>query len=373
MQGTLQDFGLAEILQLMAMQQKTGLLRVQNGDKLLTFYFEGGILVSVRDRRRIAEDPLLEYLKSTGYLDAWQVLHLKLEVEENRTDLAEVLLEKNLISEEELMVALNDLALDLIHRTYTWRDGAYRFISGDEALRGLRHKISHKMEGLLLESARRSDEWPSLRRKLPGPAVLLSKVESLPDYLDERSRDLLSQLRGPMRLGELVECGRMPEYDVYETVAAAVEADLVRILEAPPPEEEEEAPKRETPVIREKQRAAPRRAARVSPSLATLALAAWGVLVGLGGAVWMVRQSIDAGRGAAPTKIEVSEARAALARDLEVYRALRGAYPTKLDDLVRERVASPDCVQLAHVDRYAPDHTGRSYRLALESVTDDTE
>jgi hypothetical protein len=332
MQGTLQDFGLAEILQLMAMQQKTGLLRVQNGDKLLTFYFEGGILVSVRDRRRIAEDPLLEYLKSTGYLDAWQVLHLKLEVEENRTDLAEVLLEKNLISEEELMVALNDLALDLIHRTYTWRDGAYRFISGDEALRGLRHKISHKMEGLLLESARRSDEWPSLRRKLPGPAVLLSKVESLPDYLDERSRDLLSQLRGPMRLGELVECGRMPAYDVYEAVAAAVEADL-----------------------------------------ATLALAAWGVLVGLGGAVWMVRQSIDAGRGAAPTKIEVSEARAALARDLEVYRALRGAYPTKLDDLVRERVASPDCVQLAHVDRYAPDHTGRSYRLAFESVTDDTE
>ena len=84
------------------------------------------------------------------------------------------------------------------------------------------------------------------------------------------------------------------------------------------------------------------------------------------------RQSIDAGRRAAPALIEVTEARAALASDLETYRALRGAYPATLDDLVDERVTSRDRVSDAHIEHYSPDRTGRSYRLRFANAADET-
>src|SRR5262245_5705344 len=234
MQGTLQDFGLAEILQLVGMQHKTGLLRVENADKLLTLYFESGKLVSVRDRRRIADDPLLEYLKRTGWLDAWQVLHLKLEAEEGHKDFADLLLEKNIMSADDLRGALEDLAQDLVSRSYNWNEGTYRFVSGEESLRGLSHRIAMNTEGLLLEAARRADEAPGLTTKISGPTVLLDAGTSLPDWLDERAAGVLARVKSPMRIGELAACARVPEFEVYEIVAAALDAGLTRILDAPP-------------------------------------------------------------------------------------------------------------------------------------------
>ena len=49
MQGSLGEFRLAEILQLVAVQQKTGLLRLVRGEEMVTFYFDRGILVSTRE------------------------------------------------------------------------------------------------------------------------------------------------------------------------------------------------------------------------------------------------------------------------------------------------------------------------------------
>src|SRR2546426_3566607 len=139
MQGTLKEFSLAEILQLVAVQQKTGLLRIIRGDVLLTFYFDRGTLIAVRDRRHLAQDPLLGYLLSCGFLNAEAAAALRSRLEESKQDLAEVLVKDQYLSEEELEAALEDLAQDLVYRTSAWREGTYQFVSGDESIEGLNH------------------------------------------------------------------------------------------------------------------------------------------------------------------------------------------------------------------------------------------
>ena len=370
MQGTLKDFGLAEILQVVAMQQKTGLLRIQSGERLLTFYVENGILVSCRDRRGIAADPLLDFLKDTGYLDAWQVLHLKLEIEEDRADLADLVLKKNLLSEEELAGAIEDMAQELIYRTYDWSEGTYRFITGEEALRGLTHRVSMKMEALLLEAARRVDEWPVLRLRLPGPGVLLAAVKELPDWLDDRSRGLLAQLKTPMRLGELVASGRMSEYEVYEIVAAALEAELTRVLEMPETAESvDEAPSPKTQKTAPKLRAGVKRHGQRRPSrLLAAALGMWALVVcGLGMA--RLLQSSFASTSGALREVERREAQAGLHRELEVYRALHGRYPQDLDQLTSARLAGQRVVERADVAFYQPLPRYDTYRMRFAEAT----
>jgi hypothetical protein len=368
MQGALQEFGLAEILQLVAMQHKTGLLRIESYEKLLTFYFDQGMLVSCRDRRRLADDPLIEYMKKTGYLDAWQSLHLTLEVEENRNDIADVLLEKSLITPEDLQQALLDMTQDLVFRTYNWKEGTYRFLSGEESLRGLQHTVSLKMEAVLLEAARRVDEWPQILTKLPSPQVLLSPVTTLPSSLDERSHSLLTRLRSPMRLAELVACGRLPEYEVYEIVAAAAESGITQILEMPRPAE---APKSAAPTFAV---AAPahkislqrphltlpsRRPLRPSVVLWAMVLLAAGfglMVVGLrGGSTRLAR-----------TEMELRSARTTLHRDIEVFRALHGGYPETLQDLANAQLASPRLVEKADVMAYARTESGKSFDLTYK-------
>ncbi|HZL85284.1 MAG TPA: DUF4388 domain-containing protein [Candidatus Krumholzibacteria bacterium] len=368
MQGALQEFGLAEILQLVAMQHKTGLLRIESYEKLLTFYFDQGMLVSCRDRRRLADDPLIEYMKKTGYLDAWQSLHLTLEVEENRNDIADVLLEKNLITPEELQQALLDMTQDLVFRTYNWKEGTYRFLSGEESLRGLQHTVSLKMEAVLLEAARRVDEWPQILTKLPSPQVLLSPVTTLPSSLDERSHSLLTRLRRPMRLAELVACGRLPEYEVYEIVAAAAESGITQILEMPRPAE---APKSAAPTFavaapahkmglqRPRLTLPSRRPLRPSVVLWAMVLLAAGfglMVVGLrGGSTRLAR-----------TEMELRSARTTLHRDIEVFRALHGGYPETLQDLANAQLASPRLVEKADVVAYARTESGKSFDLTYK-------
>ena len=77
MQGQLSEFRLAEILQLVAVQQKTGLLRLNRGKEAVTFYFDHGVLVSCRDRRHVVYDPLLDYLQRTGWLPPEMVASLR--------------------------------------------------------------------------------------------------------------------------------------------------------------------------------------------------------------------------------------------------------------------------------------------------------
>ena len=178
MQGTLKEFSLAEILQLVAVQQKTGLLRVIRREVMLTFYFDHGVLIACRDRRHVAQDPLLGYLLSCGFVDAEAAAALQVRLEATKEDLADVLLADQFLSEEELRQVLEDLAQDLVYRTHGWREGTYQFVSGDEALQGLHHCISIKIETLLMEAARRGDEWPRLQEKLPSPDVLIEAVHA---------------------------------------------------------------------------------------------------------------------------------------------------------------------------------------------------
>ena len=49
--GTLKDFGIADILQLIGQQQKTGKLRLQNGDEEVEIIFSSGSTLLIEFQR----------------------------------------------------------------------------------------------------------------------------------------------------------------------------------------------------------------------------------------------------------------------------------------------------------------------------------
>jgi hypothetical protein len=67
--GNLESFGVPEILQLLDLQRKSGILRLvrHNGEKQVLF-LERGRIVATRDRRDTAPDPFLRFLRGANYL-----------------------------------------------------------------------------------------------------------------------------------------------------------------------------------------------------------------------------------------------------------------------------------------------------------------
>ncbi len=358
MQGSLSEFRLAEILQLVAVQQKTGLLRLARGKQIVTFYFDHGILVSCRDRRHLAQDPLLDFLSRYGFLQTQMIEYLRNKIENSRENLADVLIGERFLTEEELLIALEDMTQELAHKTFTWREGTYQFIGGDEAISGLRHRVSMKIDALLMEGARRADEWPRLIEKLPGPDVVLDAVHTPTTGLGRNAVNLLGHLTEIMRLGDLVARARMPEFEVYEILVQAIEADVVQVLERPEPPKVLEAEARPRP-------AKPRleRTWTMSRPLGWSLALAVSVLAALG--AWVVHPRLtDARAMPAAEALAAEQARAQLRAALEVHRCLHGRYPIAVADLAYDGLASPRLLQRAAPLRYAVATDGRSCTLA---------
>ncbi len=65
-EGTLKDFHLADIVQLIGLQRKTGLLTLEGPDDTVTIAFEDGTLVGARSRRYPLDDRLRRVLPLRG-------------------------------------------------------------------------------------------------------------------------------------------------------------------------------------------------------------------------------------------------------------------------------------------------------------------
>jgi hypothetical protein len=374
MQGTLRDFRVAEILQLVAVQQKTGLLRVQNNSNTLTFYFEHGKLVSCRDRRRAVADPLLDYLRRTGWLDPNTARQLEAEVQAERVDLADLLLSRQIVAQEELDQILDDLAQDLITSSYTWSDGSYLFIAGDEALLGLKHRMSRNIEGLLMEAARRADEWPRLLEKIPGPETIVGDLGEIPAGLDDGTRRLLERLQQPISMHELATTARIPEFEVYETVAQAIENNMARVLETP----RRPAPPTAFPLAADAPRPTPPPPAgmperRIGSRRAPLGDRAQRVMLWLAAVLLAMLCVVGSARHLAqrlatapPSALQVDAARARLERDLEIHRAVFGTYPETLAALVDADLTPARTLHRAGVATFSRNARGNRYALRYQ-------
>ena len=73
LQGTINDFGLADILQLIGIQRKSGILTIQNDDDVVTVKFLEGQVVGADTKRRSVEDLLGAVLVNTGRITESQL------------------------------------------------------------------------------------------------------------------------------------------------------------------------------------------------------------------------------------------------------------------------------------------------------------
>jgi hypothetical protein len=361
-QGSLTEFRLAEILQLVAVQQKTGLLRLSRGTTIATFYFADGLLVATRDRRHAAADPFLEYLGRVGWLHPETAAFLKTRLESSREDLVDILVSERYMSEDEVHGALEDLAQEVIHKTFGWRDGTYHFIGGDEALAGLRNRISLKIDGILMEGARRADEWPRLLERIPGPDTVIDLSGRPNSALGERACYVLDQIHGPTRVGEVLRRSRVSEYDTYETLVHAAEAGLVQVLERPaaPPAALADAQSDPRP------RPAPRSSLRVLWALPRPLGWMLALLVSVASLLgsWHVLPHLASTRARqAAVALDTENARTAVRDGIEIYRALHGRYPASLTALAQDDLASAELLRRAGPLHYEIAADGSGFAL----------
>lgn len=176
--GTIKDFGLGDIFQLIGIQRKTGILELEEDGDVVTVKFLDGQVVGADTRSASVEDLLGAVLVRTGRITA-ENLNQALKLQKQTLQrLGFILVKNGFINEEELIDALRVQSLQIVYRLFRWRVGKYSFTRSEDLDYDQKHFVPISAETILMEGARMIDEWPLIERRIRSDDMIVRRTEA---------------------------------------------------------------------------------------------------------------------------------------------------------------------------------------------------
>ena len=175
-EGPLHELGIHDVFQLLDLSRKTGMLRVtsQLRDDEGTVYFDGGRVVHAMMRSRAST--LEDLLVQSGRVRDEDVQRARGFQEQlgNGTTATDVLIQAGAVTARELERIVRQQLETVVFDLMTWREGFFSFEERGVADVPAAMRVEVATESLLMESARRIDEWSRIADKVPNLAVIPS-------------------------------------------------------------------------------------------------------------------------------------------------------------------------------------------------------
>jgi hypothetical protein len=178
LQGSVREFSLADVVQFLSAAEKTGRLGLRDGAAIGSIYFDAGAVVHCEADGRDGDEAFFALMR--------------------------------------------------------WTDGGFEF-SPDE--RTAKKSVRRHNAILLLEGARRSDEWSVLSEQIPDPGWIPEFI--LPDEtqtgkqitLNTSEWMVLSKINGERSLTDIARDMRLSDYQVCRLIYPLVKNRLIRLRE----------------------------------------------------------------------------------------------------------------------------------------------
>jgi len=354
--GTLKDFGIADILQLIAQQQKTGILHLRSKDQEVKVGFVDGAIVSAESATKKKRDLFGNLLVAAELITEAQ-LEMALETQKRSLQrLGDCLISQGVLTKDQYRRMAHLQFSETLYRLFTWKSGTYEFEQGPV------HHDTHDLEpvraeSVLMEGFRMVDEWPVIRKRIPRYDLVFAPGKYLPPEggpvdsgaefasIGTSERRLFALVNGYRDVRKLVDLSCLGE---FETCKALLNLANLGHVTALMPVGEPDLPEEDIG-LGDRLRGA---LGRLAVSMVVLA-GIVGVVLGTQLNPWAVRSS--AGAGFAEGVLRQQIARAQVSRiegALAVYRLERGEVPGSLEALVEQGLLSASDVRFPWAEGY---------------------
>jgi hypothetical protein len=230
LKGDLATMGLEDILQWLAVGKKTGILELKGFLHTKRVAFQDGKITSVW-----SSDPreyLGQYLLAFNRITEEQLREALATQEDENQLLGRILVNRQLVTEVEIRRIVQLKVEESIYDTFLWSMGTFEFHDGQPPLQKSM-LLSLEVTGVVLEGARRMDEWKRIRKVVKGGDAILAAV---PEAIAERlplapeDADILARLDGYKTIDQLVIEMRVPEFKANKLLFDLYEKGMATIL-----------------------------------------------------------------------------------------------------------------------------------------------
>ncbi|HEU4569683.1 MAG TPA: DUF4388 domain-containing protein [Gemmatimonadales bacterium] len=224
--GSLKEASLPDVLQLLALGRKTGCLAVADRQNFGYVYFDEGRIcyASIVNRR----DRIGDILVKNGRISEAQLTEaIGLQEEFRDQKLGEILVNIGAITRPDLEEYMRVQIEEAVYFLFTWSSGTFNFEAG---VRPERQDFLVKInpESLLLEGARRVDEWSLIEKKIPSFDLIFTvdtaHLQAAGVQLAPEQERLVPLLDGKRDIHALVEDSGLVEFEVGKALYGLITA-----------------------------------------------------------------------------------------------------------------------------------------------------
>ncbi len=226
--GSLKEASLADVFQLLALGGKTGCLSVTDRSNFGQIYFDAGRITYARIVNR--RDRLGDMLLHSGLISHQQLQQvLDRQAQEPEKRLGELLVEAGAIERGVLRRHMAVQIEEAIYHLFTWSRGSF-FFEADKRPDEGETLLSLNAQNLLLEGARRVDEWSLVEKKIPSFEMVFAldpeRAESAEVELTEDQRQVVALLDGRRSLQQILESTPLGEFEIGKAVYGLLQAGI---------------------------------------------------------------------------------------------------------------------------------------------------
>lgn len=233
LEGSLREFSLADVFQLLTLTKKSGTLRVSSADSEGEVHFRGGeVFFATSDARRLQ---LGARLVAAGALDADTLRELL--ADERGGDallVTKALMDAGAVDESTLDAFLREQIQDAVFTLVSREEGHFRFESIEDQAVVL--EVAVATDQLVDEAGRRQGEWAAVREAVPSTGAVVAMAPRPADdevSLSAQEWSVLTLVNGQRTVAELVDLTGKGEFATCTLLAKLARSGLVEIADDP--------------------------------------------------------------------------------------------------------------------------------------------
>jgi tetratricopeptide (TPR) repeat protein len=230
--GSLKEASLADVCQLLALGLKTGCLSIADKSRFGQIYFDKGRITFARVVNR--RDRIGDLLVRDGLL-AQEQLTSTLELQRSEPDkkLGQMLISRGFMTEQDLTLYIRLQIEEAIYHLFTWSRGNFFFEADERPDADI--TVSINPDGLLLEAARRVDEWSQIEKRIPSLDLVFEIEHDRLDHTDVKltseQRKIAALFDGTRSVQEVADETNIDEFDVGRTLYGLIQAGFAHRVE----------------------------------------------------------------------------------------------------------------------------------------------
>ena len=232
LKGDLASVDLAQVFQMLALNQKVGLLLITapRGWKALYFGTQGA---SLYFDEHVLLDKVLLQASQAGRITPESAQEARHVAAEEGVGLADAVLGCGELTAKELGALIRDQMEEEIYDLFFWTDAHFEFYEGATTLEGREGQVDERFslppDSLIMEAARRIDEWGYIEERVEGPQELFRPVGNAANYveLDDASLAVYDLVDGKRTVDRLIELTGLAPFLCYKSLALLLDEALI--------------------------------------------------------------------------------------------------------------------------------------------------